>query len=122
MPAYNFQAQFAPKVAAGQKRQTIRKCRKRPTVVGDILYLYRGMRTKEAKLLLVQECKEVIQIIIHRDTVEFPDDLRGSRYITLPALLDDFARQDGFRNFAAMRDWFMRTYKKLPFTGEIIQW
>jgi hypothetical protein len=43
-----------PKVISGEKRQTIRKTRKRPFKKGDKLYLYSGMRTKELKNLIFE--------------------------------------------------------------------
>jgi hypothetical protein len=44
MPALDFQARFAPLVESGEKRQTIRKRRKRPIGVGQTLYLWTGQR------------------------------------------------------------------------------
>jgi len=65
MPALNFQKQFAPKVEARLKRQTIRALRKRPIKKGDMLYLYTGMRTKACRRLIEPTpCVEVYNFSI----------------------------------------------------------
>ena len=42
---------FKDKLLSGEKCQTIRKPRKRPLKVGDILYVYWKLRTKEREFL-----------------------------------------------------------------------
>ena len=56
MPALNFQAQFAPLVESGEKRQTIRAYRKdgRDPTPGCKLYFFTGMRTKACRPLIVE--------------------------------------------------------------------
>ena len=117
MPAYNFQEQFAPAVVFGEKRQTIRKPRKRPTRRGDKLYLYTGMRTKQCRRLLnPTPCTAVVPVVIERDSIT----LRCTHY-TASWWLEAFAKDDGFESWAEMRAWFEETHG-LPFNGEIVQW
>lgn len=57
MVAYNFQARFAPDVAAGRKLQTIRaEGRRAHAKAGDRVQLYTGMRTKACRKLAEGTC------------------------------------------------------------------
>ena len=124
MPAYNFKKQFAPMVESGLKRQTIRLPRKRPTRVGDTLYLYTGMRTKQCRKLRVEKCTSVWTI-----EIATPSDISLWDYDAFtrsPWLLryDDMlalANADGFETIGAMTDFFAAQYG-LPFTGRVIRW
>ena len=114
MPAYNFAAQFAGAVENGTKRQTIRRPRTHPTMPGQTLYLYTGMRTKSCRQLDVAICKEVRPVII--EPVRLPD---GSAQVgriwinnielSLPAKRR-LAIADGFASISDMMDWFAQTY------------
>ena len=119
MPALNFQAQFAPLVESGEKRQTIRLLRKDGRMScfqGDTVVLYTGMRTKGCRKLLDATCESIDPItikangtvklcgqVLHRDTVE------------------EIARADGFSDKAAMMEWFEKTHD-FPFIGYLIRW
>ena len=122
MPALNFQAQFAPLVESGEKRQTIRAYRKdgRDPKPGDTLYLYTGMRTKACRKLREVECKSVHELSFfarsrHRGRGTIMS-MTGS-----PCSIDRLAKLDGFRNATAMFNWFEDTYG-LPFEGLLIRW
>lgn len=93
MPAYNFKDQFADKVLNGSKPFTIRKKRKRPTVKGDKLFLYVGMRTRNCCQLMETTAKEVIPIKITRD------DIYLDGQVLFESMKEGFARLDGFRNY-----------------------
>lgn len=69
MPALNFQKQFADKIKNGEKLQTIRALRKRPFVIGDVLYLYTGMRTKNCVKLGKTYCIDIAYVEIINDQV-----------------------------------------------------
>lgn len=115
MPAYNFQAQFAPDVESGRKRQTIRPKRKRPTKPGDTLYLYTGMRTKACRKLRKAVCQSVKEITV------FPHDMMlGDRYLSYLEQIE-MAGADGFDSLRAFRLFFAERYG-LPFEGELIEW
>lgn len=116
MPALNFQKQFAPLVESGEKRQTIRAYRKdgRDPKVGDRLYLYTGMRTKQCRKLGEAVCTASRGMFIQRNGLTSDDP-------NIPADLDTFAASDGFKSFTAMRDWFHKTHG-LPFNGVLIRW
>ena len=121
MPLYNFQKRFAPKVRSGEKLQTIRKRRKRPTVEGDILYLYTGLRSKNAEKLRETPCIRVLPIEIHESGVKV-----GASWIHHGVRLNKFARADGF----ADADDFYKFWRDVhgltrdnPLRGfELIQW
>ena len=112
-----FQPRFAALVAAGTKRQTIRPMRKRPIRVGDELSLRRwsGAAYRSRQILLRNAtCTGVFGIHVRRDNV-FLDAGKP------PLLLEEFARQDGFKFFAEMAEWFKRIHG-LPFSGVLIAW
>jgi len=120
MPAYNFKRQFAPKVEDGTKRQTIRRPRKRPTKVGDTLYLYVGQRTRHCRRLRVETCIAVTPILImglYNITI-FPKDNALRRALSPPEI-NELARADGFQSANEFVKFF---WKELPFMGEMIQW
>ena len=116
MPAYNFQKRFARLVEQGLKPNTIRARRKRPTVVGDTLYLYTGMRSKNCRRLRVEKCTNVLPITVHA---------RGIRLGRIALSFSEctvLARRDGFVDFTDMRVWFKQTHG-LPTRGlELICW
>ena len=121
MPAYNFKKQFADMVESGEKLQTVRKPRKRPTVPGDTLQLYTGMRTKKCKLLAIGKCRAVVNIKIHEeanryylydsDTPNYKGGWPAGRFI----------KGEGFSSWDEMIEFF-RSHYGLPFRGEIIYW
>lgn len=128
MPALNFSAQFATLVEDGIKCQTIRAPRKDGRAhckVGDTIKLYTGMRTKSCRLLRTARVTRIDAV-----NIGFWDmALNGSRLIAdlykLPdsqSLSDsDFAKADGFPDYATMCAWFDKTHG-LPFHGSVIYW
>jgi len=117
MPILNFQERFANAVENGSKKQTIRKKRKIPIKNGDILYLYTGLRTKEARKLRKVKCNVVFDITINHKMIYLSS---GIAINTLESL-DFFALADGFEDWGAMYDWFQKTHG-LPFKGQLIIW
>ena len=117
MPAYNFKARFADAVERGDKCQTIRKRRKRPTRPGDTLYLYTGMRTKQCRLLRTEMCIGIAPIDIYDGRVVFD----GSELPRWHA--QALAEHDGFDTLADFFKFFDDTYG-LPVVGELelIEW
>ena len=119
MPALNFQKQFAAAVESGEKRQTIRKQRKRPFRGGDTLFLYTGQRSRKCRNLLNVRCKSVEPFAIERTREGFVFTV-GNRELDAVAA-DEMALADGFDDFFGMIDWFERTHG-LPFEGVLIRW
>jgi hypothetical protein len=118
MPIYNFKSKFADDVESGKKRQTIRKKRKRPTKVGETLYLYTGLRTKKARKLKETVCMAIYDIEIYWNKV-IVDGKEYKAYFILHRL----ALNDGFKDFKEMALFFHITHHGLPFkNGEIIKW
>ncbi len=116
MPALNFQERFAELVENGEKRQTIRRVRKRPIKPGDMLYLYTGMRTKRCRKLRLARCEKVESIRIEK----YGGAIISDEGWIEPAFLQAFAEEDGFDSWEEMRDWFDKQYG-LPFEGALIQ-
>ena len=114
MVAINFSAQFADCVERGEKRQTIRRGKKcKP---GDTLQLYTGMRTKACRKLRVAVCKDVTYVGLTKAGVSLGDVRK------FPRDIDEFARLDGFKDYAEMWAWFSKCYETNSFTGYVIRW
>ncbi len=82
MPTINF-TQFIDKVVSGEKRQTIRKCRKHPFKVGDKLYLYSGLRTKGACNLLAgySDIRGQITDVVNEQEITYYTEPNGDVYV-----------------------------------------
>lgn len=125
MPAINF-TMFADKVRNFEKRQTIRKLRKRPFKVGDKLYLYTGLRTKNCKPLSpgVVTVKEVHDIKIKFSGIppvvlcSIVIDYHQINYIAAFEL----SKNDGFENFGDFLDFFFDPDDPDDFHGQLIKW
>lgn len=114
MVAYNFQAQFAPDVEAGRKRQTIRsEGKRRHAQIGDTVQLYTGMRTKGCRQIGTGICTTSTYCAIREDGITLGNHPKVN--------IEEFARADGFRDFDHMKQWFRDTHG-LPFTGRLIAW
>ena len=105
MPSIGFTV-LKDKILSGEKRQTIRRHRKRPVEVGDTLYLYWHLRRKDCELLKVVKCVE---------TFTKPwGMLRES---------DDVAKRDGFESKSAMRKWFGKIHNPdTMMLFDVIRW
>ena len=118
MPALNFKKQFAHLVESGEKRQTIRACRKdgRDPKTGDKLFLYTGMRTKDCRKLKEVVCKSVesIRILNYSDIYLNDNQMRITDIIEL-------MKKDGFINLAKFISFF-KDMHGLPFSGYLIKW
>ncbi|NUQ86290.1 MAG: hypothetical protein HUU11_16415 [Anaerolineales bacterium] len=122
MPAYNFQRQFVKPILEGNKPHTIRRRRKRPTKVGDVLYMYTGLRTKKARLFAEAVCIDVVPVTIY--------PFRGEVWMTvndLPIWMDGLemrrlARRDGFESVSDFFEFFERYKKECLDDFEIIWW
>jgi hypothetical protein len=114
MVAINFSPQFADAVAAGRKTQTIRQTAR--AAAGQALQLYTGQRTKACRKLADAVCVDCTYVGLTARGVTLGDKSR------FPGDIDDFARADGFEDYAAMWKWFSERYETNSFTGNIIRW
>lgn len=122
MPAYNFQSQFVPMILDGQKPHTIRKRRERPTKVGDMLWLYTGMRTKQCILIASSVCVKVQPItIMPYERILFYEEKDGRLQLGSEGV-DRLAKMDGFENRKDFFGFFERYGKPLLEDFEIIWW
>lgn len=120
MPAYNFKDQFVELVRSGRKRTTIRQVRKkRPTRLGDRLFLFNRMRTNKCRLIKDTECIGLTPITIL--TGQCPAVvLDGTRFLTAKQV-EALACRDGFPSSAEFFAFFAKTYGP-HFSGELIEW
>lgn len=124
MPAYNFKKQFAEAVASGRKTCTIREVRKkRPTRVGDRLFLFTGMQRRGCRLLKDTECVKLTPIGIRVTKTANGFHVWVSLNLkTIPAEeLDELAWNDGFISITEFGHFFFTTYGE-EFIGELIEW
>jgi len=105
MPLIGFTV-LKDKILSGEKRQTIRRARKRAIKVGDTLYLYWKLRTKECQLLTVATCMEALRL----KYADFCCD-------------EEIAKRDGFENSEELRKWFTKKHNPKPDDlFDIIRW
>jgi len=116
MVAFNFSPEFADAVASGAKRQTIRQTKR--AKVGDRLQLYTGQRTKQCRKLIEPDpvCTVVDYCAVR------PDYLTLGDVRLHPRDIDEFARADGFADYAAMVAWFKAKYGSPFFIGYVHKW
>jgi hypothetical protein len=117
MAALNFQKWIVPKIEKGNKPGTIRQKRRRPIKIGELLYLYTGMRTKHCRQLLFSPKVHYgsIPIRITEDAIYLSD------VALFESMKDPFAKLDGFKSYADFLTFFRDTYG-LPFEGVWILW
>ena len=119
MPALNFKEQFVQPIILGMKPGTIRQERKQPIKVGDTLYLFTGMRTKNCRKFMTAECKAVYPIVINQTA--------SKRFVCIDGMqlgdnsLAEFVFDDGFSSVDEFFDFFIDQYG-LPFRGHWIVW
>lgn len=116
MVAFNFAAEFAGPVQRREKRQTIRQTRR--ANIGDSIQLYTGQRTSACRRLtdIDPVCTYVGYVAIR------PDYLTVGDVREHPIDRDDFARMDGFKDYADMCDWFSKRYGQPTFIGYLHRW
>jgi hypothetical protein len=104
MVAYNFSPEFADDIAARRKRQTLRTTPR--AKVGDQIQLYAGQRTKACRKLVEDDpvCTRTAEVHLYEEGLYF----EGYRQTQQSA--DDYARFDGFKDYADMRAWFLKKY------------
>jgi hypothetical protein len=111
MPAFNFQRRFADAVRSGAKRQTIRARRKHPPRVGQIAYLYVGMRATGTEKLGEAPIWRVRSVLIQDGRVYVEGKLLEG------VDLLSFAQADGFANVNEFRLFFGHN-----FDGHCVEW
>jgi hypothetical protein len=120
---------MALKVESGEKRQTIRKIRKRGNPKkGDTLYCYQGLRTKNCQKVGEYTCKEVGPVSIFAGLLK--DDKGNIEALANPEVIvagikirniKSFAKKDGFNSVGEFFNFFYERYG-LPFHGILIKW
>ena len=127
MKALMCQRRFIGLILSGAKPHTIRPNGKRIYKTGEIVslryWLYAAYRSPQVEFARVR-IKNVEAIAVHKDGVSLGDGtLRafwmGEHSKERAPLLNKLARDDGFANWAEMRDWFENAHG-LPFHGRII--
>lgn len=116
-----FKRQFAPLVESGAKLQTVRPRPKRRPHVGEPISLraWTGQpyRSKQ-RVLRETVLTRISDVVIGREElrIECAPNTLGSALT-----LDDFARADGFADWAELVAWFDAEHG-LPFEGVLLGW
>lgn len=123
MAAYNFKKRFVPKIQDGTKGHTIRADRAdgRIPKIGEPLYLFCGMRTKNCFRILpdAPPCKKIERISI---TVAPPMVIIDGHVLDSDER-ERLAVADGFDSFRDMiKFWNDEHGASYRFTGNIIHW
>jgi len=118
MPAYNFQPEFVLPILNRTKPHTIRKPRKNPTEAGDWIYMYTGLRTKEAKKFAESICIAVTPIIIY----SYSGFVRINQVLLESDEVIALSQKDGFTDPRPFFDFLIRTYRENELHLEIIEW
>ena len=146
MVAYSFKKRFVDRILSGlghyehidgmipaPKRQTIRAVgKRRHAKPGETIQLYTAMRTKQCRKIADAKCIAVRgvhlkwsewQSFFTFDVWE-PEPNKFRRHGDLLAIdnMDEFARADGFENFADMEKFWRETHGTMTFEGLLIQW
>jgi hypothetical protein len=106
-------------VRSGAKRTTIRPAPRRLPRVGQEISLRRwtGLPYRSKQEVLRES------VIVSVDQIAIGADWITINGIALePIATNTLAVEDGFQNFGALTQWFLRTHKQLPFVGILIRW
>lgn len=120
MPAYNFQARFAPAVEAGRKRHTVRRRRAHATLPGALFVAYTGQRTRACRELVRSTVARVEPLEIHEDGAWYV----GARERWTPLEIAAFvaADTDGLMTPAQFLEFIEGNYGLPACDLEIIYW
>lgn len=121
MAQYSFKKDFTSAIVRGQKTQTIRAMRRRLPKVGDDITMYHGPRYSPSKLGQ-GKISQIGLITIAEDGIKIRwlDEAgarKGETEMKPGAHLDMFAVRDGFKNYKALLDWFMKEHPMLDDPG-----
>lgn len=121
MVAYSFKERFVEPILTGRKAQTIRAVRvSGHAAPGQAMQLYKGMRTRQCRLILRTRCigSSAVQL---RFAPVIEIHVGGERLAVRE--LDDFARADGFDDFSEMEAFWAASHPNTPvFDGVLIRW
>ena len=132
MPVIGFTV-FKEKLLDGSKRQTIRLVRKYPIKVGDTLYLYWKLRTKQCEFIRKVICTETfpIQIQFFEEWLDSGKSIwrvdkilpNGTILTLMDFKVEELAQQDGFENALEMMRLISKMYGDLRNkTFQVIRW
>lgn len=147
MPSVSFNRWFSKKIESGEKRQTIRPLSKRKKfIIGDRLYLFEGLRTKNCKRLNPPESlikfdergfpfvkiRAVDDVIIESNFNKESENYEGIVFINGVGKKDELKKiviQEGFNDeneaehiwINSLFKYFYENYGK-NFHGVLIKW
>lgn len=123
MPSLNFQSRFSDDVSSGRKTQSVRASNR--FKMGDPVFLFAGMRTKQCRRLgdgwVTRLAVVSISEVVGESEFDGGFAVKVGGEMLGPNAGDRFARADGFKDAVEMCEWFRKTYG-LPFEGYLVGW
>lgn len=133
MALLGYKKQFVKPIKLGLKEWTIRNDRKNPIAVGERLYMYTGLRTRNCKKIGEAICTWTSRIELREDLVlihsfgsavcptfaAFGDIENHPHCINT---LNHFAKSDGFKDWEDLKNFWYKNHGTdcFPYTGTII--
>lgn len=119
MPAYSFsRMEFVEKILDGSKPHTVRRRRKNPTKVGDVLYLYYKQRTPECRAIGVTVCRWVLPMVIYVQARL----VKLNGHILPIKKLQKLAQMDGFDDIVSFFEFFEQYGKDVLDDFVLVEW
>jgi hypothetical protein len=121
---FNFREEFAPKVEAGEKVQTIRLNRRdgRNPRPGDRVQLFSGLRTARTRRIGAGQVTACLRVYI--ELGEASTHVTRIDGVNLSAdEAESFAKIDGFESAKQMREFFRKQYEPMrELEGFCVRW
>ena len=124
-----FKKRFVPNIENGSKCQTVRETPKRMPKVGETLYMYTGLRTKNCALITKEHTLKSTQDIKMIFTWHVKDKCHYPRIWVDGRMLNtkegnDFMIRDGFTDESDFVSFWkdLRSGKDAQFIGILIHW
>lgn len=123
-----FKKQFAPKLENGSKIHTFRRTRKVTPKIGEKIYPYTGLRTRNSQKILGDYTYTGSQSV--RMTIRKCDNKRlfiinlviDGKPISTPDLYFKVALNDGFEDIYKFCDYWLDGKNKVAFLGKVYHW
>jgi hypothetical protein len=124
-----FKKKFAPKIINGSKIHTVRNFRKVKPKLGETLYMYTGLRTRNCELITNKETLkgiDIVRIYISHVSCEIwinieYKDQNSNNKLNLQQM-EEFAINDGFDDLPDFIKWWMDGYNLVDFRGNLLHW
>lgn len=122
---FGFKKEFVLPIQARTKILTFRAIgKRRPPHLGERLYFWYGLRTKQAKKIGEAVCEAVEEVFLHEDRIEWPEKRKHAANIGPfgNGQLDVLAKMDGFESWESLIAFHRKENGGLPARRLMICW